>query len=476
MNDAIVVGSGPNGLAAAIRLAQEGFSVRVIERMEAPGGGTRSEELTVPGYLHDVCSAIHPLSLASPFLRSLPLSAFGLEWVHPEIPFAQAFSPTEAVPVHQDLDRAAESFGRDGRAYRRLLKPFVENWQDLLDDFLGPLPIPPKHPILMTRFGLTSLQPATWLAGRVFRDPRTRAAFAGAAAHSMLRLETPTTAGFGMMMSVLAHAVGWPMARGGSQSISAAMVAYLESLGGTVETGREIGSLADQPDAENVLLETTPNGVLRIAADGLDHRYAQALRSYRYGPGVCKVDWALSGPIPWRSPDLSRTATVHIGGPLEQVAASERAVWDGHFSAHPYMILVQHTLFDPTRAPDGGHTVWAYCHAPSGSAEDITGLMEAEIETYAPGFRNLVLARHTMTAVDMARYNPNYVGGDINGGVQNLRQLYTRPAIRWNPYRIPGSFDGRKLYICSSATPPGGGVHGMCGFYAAETVIRDSKN
>jgi phytoene dehydrogenase-like protein len=351
----------------------------------------------------------------------------------------------------------------------------VKNWQGLMDDFLGPLPLPPKHPVLMTRFGLAALQPATWLADRVCRDPRTRAAFAGAAAHSMLPLEWPSASGFGLMMCVLAHAVGWPMARGGSQQISRAMVAYLESLGGSVETGREIASLDELPPAGIVLLDTTPNGVLRIAGDGLDRRYARALSRYRYGVGVCKVDWALSEPIPWKDPNLARTATVHIGGSLDQVAASERAIWNGRISDHPFTILVQHSLFDPTRAPAGKHTAWAYCHTPAGSAEDYTSRIEAEIETYAPGFRDIVLARRTMTAVDMERYNPNYVGGDINGGVQNLRQLYTRPAVRLNPYRVPGAFGGRKIYLCSSATPPGGGVHGMCGYYAAETVLRDTE-
>ena len=474
MTDALIIGSGPNGLAAAIRLAQAGFSVRVFERAETYGGGIRSDELTRPGFIHDVCSAIHPLGLASPFLRTLPLADFGLEWVLPEIPFAHAFSPDEAVLVHRDLARAAESFGRDGRAYLRLMRPYVENWQGLMDDYLGPLPFPPKHPILMARFGLTALQSATGLARRRFSDPRTRSAFAGAAAHSMLPLEMLTAAGFGMMLSVLAHGVGWPMAKGGSRSIAAAMVAHLESLGGVVETGREISSMEELPDAGFVLLDTTPKSVLQILGDRLERGYARALRRYRYGPGVCKVDWALSEPIPWKDPNFARTATVHIGGPLDQVAASERAVWEGKFSDHPYMILVQHSLFDPSRAPEGGHTAWAYCHTPAGSAEDVSDRLEAEIETYAPGFRETILARSSKTAVEMERYNPNYVGGDINGGVQNLRQLFTRPAIRLNPYRIPGSFDGRKMYICSSATPPGGGVHGMCGFFAAETVIRDA--
>jgi phytoene dehydrogenase-like protein len=474
--DAIIVGSGPNGLAAAIRLAQAGFSVRVFEMAATFGGGTRSAALTLPGYIHDVCSAIHPLSLASPFLRELPLADYGLEWIQPEVPFAHAFSPEEGVLVHRDLDRAAEAFGPDGRAYRRLMLPYVESWQGLMDDYLGPLPLPPKHPILMTRFGLTALQSAIGLARRTFRDPRTRAAFAGASAHSMLPLEMPTSSGFGMMLSVLAHAVGWPMAKGGSQVIADALVAYLESLGGAVVTGREIRSLDELPDSEVVLLDTTTNGVLRIAGDGLNGRYARALRRYRYGAGVCKVDWAVSEPVPWVDPDLGRTATVHIGGPIEQVAASERAAWRGEHAGLPYMILVQQSLFDPTRAPEGRHTVWAYCHTPSGSAEDVSDLLEAQIETYAPGFRETVLARSVRTAVDMECYNPNYVGGDINGGVQNLRQIFTRPAVRWNPYRIPGDFKGRKLYICSSATPPGGGVHGMCGFFAAETAIRDTKN
>ena len=455
MNDALIIGSGPNGLAAGIRLAQAGLSVKIIEGAEQPGGGLRSAELTLPGLVHDVCAAIHPLSLASPFIKSLPLGEHGLEWVLPEVPFAHAFRPDDPVLIHQDLDEAANGLGADARAYTRLMRPFVDRWEALMEDFLGPLPLPPRHPILMTGFGLVSLPPVTWLTKLLFREPRTRAAFGGAAAHAMMPLEWPAVSGFGMMLSVLAHAVGWPMARGGSAQIASALTSLLESLGGEIETGRFVRSYDELSGAKHVLLDTTPKSVLGILGDRLHPGYARQLRRYRYGVGVCKVDWALSGPIPWAHPDYARAATVHIGGTIEDLADSERKIWHDEFSRTPFILLVQHSLFDESRVVDGRHTVWAYCHTPHGSSEDV------------------ILARRTRTAAEMEVYTPNSVGGDINGGVQNLRQFYTRPAIRLNPYRIPGDFDGRGVYICSSATPPGGGVHGMCGFHAAETLLRD---
>lgn len=471
--DAVIIGSGPNGLSAAIRLAQAGLSVLVLERRETIGGGTRSCELTPSGYTHDICSAIHPLGLASPFLRTLPLHHYGLEWVHPEVPFAHALDPDDPILIHQDLDAAAETLGPDGRAWKKLFAPFVENWQALMDDFLGPLPLPPKHPILMTRFGLTAIQSATGLARRTFRGERARAAFGGMAAHSMMPLEWLAVGGFGMMLGVLAHAVGWPMARGGSQQIADALAAHFRSLGGKIIVGMNISLLQQLPRSKAILFDTAPKGVLSIAGGQLAPAYARQLQKYRYGPGVCKVDWALSEPIPWKSPEFAKAGTVHIGGSLEEMVVSEKAIWEGKLAERPYVLLVQHSLFDQTRAPEGKHTAWAYCHTPHGSAEDVSGRIEAQIERFAPGFREVVLAKSVRTAVQMEAYNPNYVGGDINGGVQNLRQFFTRPAVQWNPYRVPGDFGRAKAYLCSSATPPGGGVHGMCGFHAAEAVLRD---
>ncbi len=471
--DVIIIGSGPNGLSAAIRLAQAGQSVLVLEGHETIGGGTRSCELTNPGYTHDICSAIHPLGLASPFLRSLPLREHGLEWVHPDAPFAHALDPNDPILIHQDLNATAEALGHDGRAWKKLFAPFVDNWQALMDDFLGPLPLPPKHPILMARFGLTALQSATGLARRTFRGARARAAFGGMAAHSMMPLEWLTLGGFGMMLGVLAHAVGWPMARGGSQQIANAMAAYFQSLGGKILTSTKVTTLDQLPPTKAILFDTSPRGVLSIAGDRLAPSYARQLHKYRYGTGVCKLDWALSEPIPWKAPEFAKAATVHLGGSLEEMAISERMIWEGRFSERPYVLLVQHSLFDPTRAPAGKHTAWAYCHTPHGSAEDVSGLIERQIERFAPGFREVVAGKSVRTAVQMEAYNPNYIGGDINGGVQNLRQFFTRPAVQWNPYRIPGNFGGTKVYLCSSSTPPGGGVHGMCGFYAAESVLRE---
>ncbi|HNB52878.1 MAG TPA: NAD(P)/FAD-dependent oxidoreductase [Anaerolineales bacterium] len=471
--DVTIIGSGPNGLSAAIRLAQAGLSVLVLEGHETIGGGTRSRELTKPGYTHDICSAIHPLGLASPFLRTLPLQQYGLEWVQPEVPFAHALAPDDPILIHQDLNATAHALGPDGRAWKKLFAPFVENWQALMDDFLGPLPLPPKHPILMARFGLTAIQSATGLAHRTFRGAHARAAFGGMAAHSMMPLEWLTLGGFGMMLGVLAHAVGWPMARGGSQQIANALAAYFQALGGKIITGQTVTALDQLPPTKAILFDTSPRGVLSIVGNRLAPGYARQLQQYQYGGGVCKVDWALSEPIPWKSPAFTKAATIHLGGSLEEMRVSERAIWEGKIADRPYVLLVQQSQFDSTRAPAGKHTAWAYCHTPHGWAEDVSGLIEQRIEQFAPGFREVVLAKSVRTAVQMEAYNPNYIGGDINGGVQNLRQFFTRPAVQWNPYRIPGNFGAAKAYLCSSSTPPGGGVHGMCGFYAAETALKD---
>lgn len=465
--DAVVVGSGPNGLASAITLADAGRSVLVLEGQETIGGGTRSEELTLPGFVHDVCSAIHPLGVASPFFRDLPLAQYGLEWVYPPAAVAHPFDDGSAAVLERSVDATGESLGRDATAYRRLMGPLLDNWEGLASDLLGPLPVPPRHPFAMARFGLKAVRSARGLAESAFEGERARALFAGLAAHSILPLERPVSAAFGLVLGTVAHAVGWPMARGGSQQIADALAAHLRSLGGEIVTGTYVESLDQLPPAGATLLDVTPRQLLQIAGDRLPAGYRRALGHYRYGPGVFKLDWALDGPIPWKAPACSRAGTVHLGGTLPEIAASERAVWRGELSERPYVIVVQQTLFDPTRAPEGKHTGWAYCHVPNGSTIDMTERIEAQVERFAPGFRDLILARSVMPPAALERHDPNYIGGDINGGVQDLGQLFTRPVARINPYTTPV----RGLYLCSSSTPPGGGVHGMCGYFAAQAAL-----
>jgi phytoene dehydrogenase-like protein len=465
--DAVVVGSGPNGLASAITLAGAGRSVLVLEGKETIGGGTRSAELTLPGFVHDVCSAIHPLGVTSPFFRDLPLAGYGLEWVYPSAAVAHPFDDGSAAVLERSVDATGESLGRDAAAYRRLMGPLVDNWEQLASDLLGPLPLPPRHPFAVARFGLKAVRSARGLAEGAFEGERARALFAGLAAHSILPLERPVSAAFGLVLGTVAHAVGWPMARGGSQRIADALAAHLRSLGGEIVTGTCVESLDQLPPAGATLLDVTPRQLLRIAGDRLPARYRRALGRYRYGPGVFKLDWALDGPIPWKAPACSRAGTVHLGSTLPEIAASERAVWRGELSERPYVIVVQQTLFDPTRAPEGKHTGWAYCHVPNGSTIDMTERIEAQVERFAPGFQDLILARSVMSPRALERHDPNYIGGDINGGVQDLGQLFTRPVARLNPYATPV----RGLYLCSSSTPPGGGVHGMCGYFAAQAAL-----
>jgi phytoene dehydrogenase-like protein len=481
MYDAIVVGSGPNGLAAAIALARAGRSVIVYEAKDAIGGGTRSAELTLPGFVHDVCSAIHPLAVTSPFFSALPLADHGLEWIYPPASFAHPLDDGSAVVVERSIadplegvEATSEGLGRDAAAYRALMRPLAADWEKLKHDLLGPLPVPPRHPVALTRFGLSAVWPARALAKTLFRGERARAAFAGVAAHSMLSLDHPLSAAFGLVLGASAHAVGWPMARGGSQKLGGALASYLRSLGGEIVTRHPIESMDDLPPAQAVLFDLTPRQLLRIAGRRLPEGYRRQLARYRYGPGVFKVDWALDGPIPWRAAECARAATVHLGGALDEIAASERAVWRGEPPERPYVILIQHTLFDPSRAPEGKHTAWAYCHVPNGSAFDMTARIENQIERFAPGFRDRILARSVRAAADMERHNPNHIGGDINGGVQDVWQLYTRPAFRLTPYVIParGGAASPRLYLCSSSTPPGGGVHGMCGWFAARAALR----
>jgi phytoene dehydrogenase-like protein len=462
-----VVGAGPNGLAAANVLARAGRPVTLIEGAETVGGGCRSEELTLPGYVHDTCSTVHALALASPFLGSLPLAQHGLELAHPDAPLAHPLDDGSAVVLERSVEETARGLGPDAQAYRRLFDPLVRDADQLVREILGPLRAP-RHPLLLARFGANALRSATGLARARFRGERARALLGGCCAHSMLSLRTPASAAFGIVLALSAHRVGWPVARGGSQRMADALAAYLRACGGDIQTRRWVESLGEIAGASATLLDVTPRQFLKLAGTRLPDRYAARLARYRYGPGVFKLDWALDGPIPWRAPEVSRAGTVHLGGTLDEMAAAEEAVSRGQHPARPFVLLVQPTLFDPSRAPAGKHTAWAYCHVPSGSPRDMTEAIETQVERFAPGFKDLIAARSAMGPAEVERRNPNYVGGDINGGVQDLRQLFTRPVARPVPYSTP--VDG--LYMCSSSTPPGGGVHGMCGYFAARAALR----
>jgi phytoene dehydrogenase-like protein len=440
--------------------------VVVLEGQDTPGGGCRSAELTLPGFVHDTCSTVHSLALASPFLRQFPL-----ELVHPDAPLAHPLDDGSAVMLERSVDETARGLGSDGVAYRRLFDPLVRSSDALFRELLGPLR-PPRHPLAMVRFGLSGLRSARGLARSCFEGERARALLAGCAAHSMLSLRTPASASFGLVLIMSAHAVGWPVARGGSQRVTDALVAELEAAGGTLETGRTVESLDElAPGAAPVLLDITPRQLLRVAGSRLPGGYLARLSRYRYGPGIFKLDWALDGPIPWTAPEAARAGTVHLGGTLDEMAASEDSATRGRHHERPFVLLVQPSSFDPTRAPEGKHTAWAYCHVPSGSTRDMTDAIESQVERFAPGFRDLIAARSAMDSAEVERRNPNYVGGDINGGAQDLRQLFTRPVARPVPYStpVPG------LFICSSSTPPGGGVHGMCGYWAARAALRASR-
>ena len=469
--DAIVVGAGPNGLAAAIALAQEGRSVLVVEARDTVGGGARSAQWTLPGFVHDACSAIYPMAVGSPFLSRLPLDRHGLRWIFQPLALAHPFDDGTAAVLSQNIDETGESFVEpaDARAWKRLFAPLSAAWWQLAAEFLGPLRFP-RHPLLMARFGLIALQSGSGLARRKFRGFRARGLFAGIAGHSFLPLEKVPTGAFGLVLATTGHAVGWPQPAGGAQHIPDAMASLLRELGGEIQTGWEVRSLDELPPSRVRLLDLTPAQLLRLGGTRWPAGYRKRLACYRYGPGVFKVDWALKEPIPWRAEACRRAGTIHLAGTLEEIAASERASWEGREPERPLVLLGQASLFDPSRAPAGSHTAWAYCHVPHGSTMDKTRVIEDQVERFAPGFRDLILARHTMNTVQLEAYNPNLVGGDINGGAALLTQLFTRPVARLVPYATPDP----RVFLCSSSTPPSGGVHGMCGFPAAQAVLRKS--
>jgi phytoene dehydrogenase-like protein len=464
--DAVVVGSGPNGLAAAITLARAGKSVAVFEANDQVGGGVRSAELTLPGFVHDLCSAVYPLAIGSPFFRSLPLAQYGLEWIQPPAALAHPLDDGTAVIVERSIEATAFQLGRDAASYKKFFHPLVMGWAGLDVDILGPLRWP-RHPLNFLRFGVSAIKPARLFAERLFRGERARALFAGLAAHSMLPLEYWGSAAFGLVLGITAHALGWPLVRGGAQHLSRALTDYLRSLGGEVFVNRSVGALEELPVSRAVLCDVTPRQLLKIAGTNLSSGYRDQLKKFRFGMGAFKIDWALSAPVPWTAQACKHAATVHLGATAHEIASSERAAWRGDLAPKPFVLVVQPSLFDGARAPRGKHTLWAYCHVPNSSGVDMSERIEAQIERFAPGFRDTILTRCVSPPAELERRNANLVGGDINGGAPILGQLFFRPTRKLYSTSKPG------LYLCSSSTPPGGGVHGMCGYFAAHRALRD---
>lgn len=466
--DAFVIGAGPNGLASAINLAQHGLKVKVIEAKNTIGGGTRTQELTESGFLHDVCSAVHPTAVSSPFFNTLPLKKYGLEWIYPDFQVAHPLANEQAVLIEKSFANTLERLDVDAKNYEQLFGKFIEYWPTLSQDVFGSLRIP-KHPLQLARFGWFGMFSAKHLSNSIFKTEALKTYFAGLAAHSILPLNKMFTATFGLMLGITAHTSGWPIAKGGSQSITNALAQYFESLGGVIETNRYITNINEFPDNKPVIFDLTPHQIAKIAKDRIPKTILKGLKKYKYGPGVFKIDYALSEPVPWLNEETKRAGTVHLGSNFEEIAQSEMDMWTGKHSDKPYVLISQPSIFDHTRAPKGKHTLWAYCHVPKGSNVDMTEAIENQIETYAPGFKDTIIAKSVMNTTDFENYNANYIGGDINGGAQFAKQLFARPLVKWDSYRLGES----GIYICSSSTPPGGGVHGMGGFNASISVLKN---
>jgi phytoene dehydrogenase-like protein len=473
MPKAAIIGSGPNGLSAAITLARAGVEVAVFEGRETIGGAASTGEVTLPGFRHDLGSSVYPMGVASPFFQSLPLADFGLKWIEPPAPLAHPLDDGTAVMLEHDLAATAAGLGLDGnvdgKRYERLMRPLVEHWADLCGEILGPVIHLPSHPILMARFGVLAGLPATVLAKAIFRGPRARALFSGNAAHSVIPLESPFSAAVGLVLGAAGHAAGWPIAAGGAQSISNALAGYLRSLGGQIYPGRPVSSLNELRGYDAILCDVSPRQLVQLAGCALPARFTHSLENYRYGPGAFKIDWALSEPIPWKARECLRAATVHVCGSAEEVATSERGPWEGRVEDQPFALVAQPSLFDPTRAPAGKHTAWGYCHVPNGYAGSAQEAIESQVERFAPGFRDCILARKIWTTTEFESWNPNLIGGDLSGGAMKIDQLVFRPTA--SQYRTPK----KGLYLCSASTPPGGGVHGMCGHHAALAALKDMK-
>ncbi len=465
--DAVVVGAGPNGLAAAVELAHNGKSVLVVEARDTIGGGVRTEEVTLPGFKHDTCSAIHPMGLFSPFFRELPLAQHGLEWIHPEFPLAHPLDDGTAIIVHRSVEETAEGLGVDAAKYRKLMGNFAGNAEKLGRNFLGPMLLRPRYPLPMARFGFYAMPPAKFLISR-FKGERARAMFAGNAAHAILPFNRFVTGGFALIYNIFGHSVGWPMAKGGSQAIADALASYLGAMGGKIECGRPVGNIDELPSSTVVLFDIAPRQVSQIAGSLLPDRYRKTLEKFRYGPAVFKIDWALDGPIPWKAEGAAGAGSLHLGGTYEEIASSEAETAAGRYPDKPWVIVAQQTPFDPSRAPAGKHTAWGYTHVPNGSTRDMTEVVENQVERFAPGFRDLILARASRTAVAIESENAAMIGGDIASGAADLRQLIARPALRWSPHTTPNE----KIFLCSQSTSPGPGVHGMCGYYAAKAALK----
>jgi phytoene dehydrogenase-like protein len=465
--DAIVIGAGPNGLSAAIHLARHGLSVCIFESNSQIGGGARSEQLTLPNFIHDVCSAVHPMGYISPFFKTLPLPENGLEWIESPLALAHPFDTQPAAFLSRSVQETAKNLKEDENSYLHLISPFVNHGETLLEEILKPLRIP-THPFLMAKFGLNAMRSAEDVANSKFKTGRAKAIFSGCAAHSMVALNKIATASFGISLAIVAHMVGWPIIRGGSEQIIDCMAKYFRSLGGEIVAGRKIESIKSLPATRAILMALTPKQVAAVAGNHLPQKFRDRLSVFQYGPGIFKIDWALNGPIPWKDPACSKAATLHLGSTFEEILQSESDAWNGKFSPKPFVILAQQSLFDSTRAPAGKHTGWAYCHVPQGSDVDRTEAIENQVERFAPGFKDLILARHTFNSTQLHLHNENIIGGDIGGGANNFMQFIARPVLKWDPYSTPNP----RIFICSSSTPPGGGVHGMCGYNAANSVLK----